>query len=162
MSRLWSITLTLLGVALVLYLGEAVIRSGIQERASVTRNPFRLTLEAPASVRWWQSVPLVVRITNTSSQQVKLSLGAPIRDLWVTGPFGIEVWRLVRGAVADVLTQKILEGGESFSLEATWDQQSSGGAPLAPGVYLVYGFVELGDPPQRVELGPKRLIITPY
>jgi hypothetical protein len=102
--------------------------------------PLRLTLEVPKEVQVAESVPLKLRIENTSSKILHLTVGYAPYDFIVTTPDGTEVWRWSYGKVFPLGTQfLIVQPGEAKEYSEMWEQLDNEGYPVLPGTYLVRG-----------------------
>jgi hypothetical protein len=92
-----------------------------------------VTLRLPEQAQAGDSVPITVRVENTSSRRVDLSLlGREIAfDIIIETKSGQPVWRrLQRATLQSILQVRSLQPGEAFELHDKW--------PAAgPGDYLV-------------------------
>ena len=97
-------------------------------------------LDVPAAVRAGLSVPVTLRVTNTSRQAVELYLAGrtPVFDVVVTRADGRAVWRRLRDAVVPAIVQvRVLAPGETLRLRTTWTQRDDERARVEPGRYLL-------------------------
>ncbi len=102
--------------------------------------PLRLTLEAPKEVQASESVPLKLKIENTSDKVLHLEVGYAPHDFIVTTSDGTEIWRWSYGKVSPLITQLLtLQPGEAKEYTETWDQLDNEGYPVLPGTYFVRG-----------------------
>lgn len=126
-----------------------------------------LWLEVPPKVRVGETVPLKLKLKNTTDRPVTLFLsGRPAYDFFVTKPDGTEVWRWLHGQfIQAVLERKILQPGEELEFAADWNQQDNEGRPTSPGTYWVQGVLTVMPnampPEQELKTKRKRLIILP-
>ncbi|MDP3062847.1 MAG: BsuPI-related putative proteinase inhibitor [Chloroflexota bacterium] len=120
-------------------------------------------LEVPAETKAGKPIPLKLRVKNAGTQPVRIEYGEP-RDFVVTRPDGSPVWYSMCGVVWPlVLYTKTLEPGEEMVVEGVWDQADDSSEGVAPGKYLVSGFLRVGyDKGQlAVQGGPVTVTILP-
>lgn len=111
----------------------------------------RFTLVAPDSARPGESIPIVLRLTNTGDRPLHLYLtGRTITfDIVVSRGDGEVVWRrLEHVASQQILQVKTLAPGETFELKDRW-------TPAAPGDYTLTGIIPTDREPLRT--APARL-----
>lgn len=120
-------------------------------------------LEYPRLVNTKQSVPLTLSIKNIGDSMIEVFLGGgPPHDFELKTIFGNEIWKLSYGSIrTDVLQQKTLQPDEVFKLEGKWSQLNNSGKRVLPGIYLIHGTVNIGDPSQQIKVGPRLLLIRP-
>jgi hypothetical protein len=108
--------------------------------ADVAPDSLRLRVEAPDSVPVGRDVATRFIVDNVSGRALNLYLlGRTIAfDVIVRDPDGDVVWRRMDGEVVpQILRVEMLPAGGSLVLEATWDQRSNDGDPVATGTYSV-------------------------
>lgn len=138
----------------------------------------KLWLEMPSEVRAGETVPLKLKIKNTSNRLIILGHARPAYDFLVTKPDGTWVWRWAP-VILDILLGTLLNPREELEFTAEWDQRElkvdfeSGsipekGDPVPPGTYWVQGIFNGNIYEKMYEGGaeylktkPKRLIILP-
>jgi len=102
--------------------------------------PLQLTLEVPKEALASESVPLKLKIENTSGKVLNLEVGYAPHDFIVTTPDGAEVWRWSYGKAFPLVTRPlILQPNEVKEFSETWDQLDKEGYPVLAGAYNVYG-----------------------
>lgn len=108
-----------------------------------------LAIRVPRRVSPGETVPVILRVENTSGRAIDLYLrGRTIAfDVVVTDADG-EVWRRLEDEVIPaILRIETLEAGGLLELEASWDQRSNAGEPVPAGEYRVRGEVLTEDDP---------------
>ena len=124
--------------------------------ASASLDTVRVTLRLPGQVQAGDSVPITVRVENTGSRRVDLSLlGREIAfDIIIETNSGQPVWRRLQGAtLQSILQVRSLAPGEAFELHDSW--------PAArPGDYLVSASLPTDAPP-LVTRHPTPLRVVP-
>lgn len=123
----------------------------------------RVSLVAPDTVARGAKVPVVIRVSNTTSAPLDLYLrGRDIAfDITVTDSTQAEVWRRLEGeTVLAIIQIKTLGPGETLELSDEWDQRTKSGTPVAAGVYAVRGSV-LTDGSSSLVSNEARLVIRP-
>jgi hypothetical protein len=99
-------------------------------------------VEAPATSRAGQPVPVALRLTNRTERALTLALRGrpPVFDVTVAREDGQVVWRrLEEAVVSGALTVRTLAPAESVTFEAVWDGRARGGGPPSPGRHLITG-----------------------
>jgi hypothetical protein len=122
-----------------------------------------LEIRLPAEVRRGDTVPITLRVTNTSSKPLTIYLqGRPVAfDNIVSRRDGTTVWRRLKGAVVSAVLQvRTLAADEVLEFTDTWYQQSNLGESVVPGEYLVVGALPT-DPPAKLRSEPGLLRILP-
>jgi len=110
--------------------------------ALLVSDSMTVELSAPPTVRTGEPVPLTIRVTNRGAAPATLYLrGRPIAfDLIVTDARGKVVWRRLQGAITSMVLQvRVLEPGDTLTLEDTWQQRTNAGSPVPAGVYHLKG-----------------------
>jgi len=123
----------------------------------------RVTLVVPDTVARGAKVPIVIRVSNTTSAPLDLYLrGRDIAfDITVTDSAGAELWRRLEGeTVLAIIQIKTLGPGEKLELSDDWDQRTKSGGPAAAGVYGIRGSV-LTDGSSSLVSNEARLVIKP-
>ena len=123
----------------------------------------RVRLEVPERVRAGDRVPIRLRIENALDRPVTIEHTgvALIADVVVTHVEGAVVWRSLDGqAVPTVLAVRTLAAREVVTVDASWDQRTGDGRPVAPGDFLVRGGVRtdgaaLGAAPRPLRIIPR-------
>jgi hypothetical protein len=127
--------------------------------------PLQLTLEVPKEALASESVPLKLKIENTSGKVLNLEVGYAPHDFIVTTPDGAEVWRWSYGKAFPLVTRPlILQPNEVKEFSETWDQLDKEGYPVLAGTYNVYGIFrasQLEGLFETEQSKPQKLIITP-
>ncbi|MBW3552393.1 MAG: hypothetical protein KY466_02720 [Gemmatimonadetes bacterium] len=117
---------------------------------SAPSDSLRLRVDVPDRVAPGDPVPITFRVHNVTDRTLTLYLmGRDIAfDVVVERTDGATVWRRLEGEVVQaILRLESLTPGEALVLEATWDQQSGAGSPVAPGEYRVRAeLLTEGDP----------------
>jgi hypothetical protein len=122
-----------------------------------------LQIVLPATVRAGESVPIVLRLTNTGRNSVTVYLqGRPVSfDIIVSRRDGGVVWRRLEGAVVPAVLQvRTLAPSEALEFRDTWAQRSNLGESVGPGEYLVTGVLPT-DPPSELRTQPVLVRILP-
>jgi len=122
----------------------------------------RLRLEVPPEVKAGTGVPITVGVENLTGRRLDLYLtGRPIAfDLIVTDQSGGVVWRRLEGHhVPMVLRIETLEPGACLEFGDTWNQRTTAGNAVPPGLYRVRGEIlsengPLVTPIRTVEIIP--------
>jgi len=123
----------------------------------------RVSLVVPDTVVRSAKVPIVIRVSNTTSAPLDLYLrGRDIAfDITITDSTRAEVWRRLEGETVLAIVQiKTLGPGETLELSDEWDQRTKGGTPVAAGVYAVRGSV-LTDGSSSLVSNEAHLVIKP-
>lgn len=121
-----------------------------------------LRIDVPAEVRVGETVPITLRLENVGDRPLDLYLrGRTIAfDVSITHDDGRAVWRRLAGEIVPAIIQHLALGaGEVLDLRAMWDQQTDGGEPVEPGVYVAQGLL-LTDAPDPIATDPVRLRIA--
>lgn len=109
------------------------------------------SLEVPSEVRFGETVPLKLRVKNTSNRPVQLYLGGrPPHDFVATTLEGAQIWYWRCGIIVQaILDSKILKPGEELEFtaawEQVWEQVDNNGDPVPPGTYWVRGVLNMED-----------------
>ena len=120
-----------------------------------------VSLDVPGSVAAGVTVPIKLRVRNTTTAPLDLYLrGRDVTfDIAITDSAGDAVWsRLTGEPVQAILQLRTLAPGEVLELSHDWDQRSQRGSPVAPGRYTVRGTVltdgttTLESPPAQLEV----------
>lgn len=122
-----------------------------------------VSLDVPASAATGATVPIRLRVRNTTTGPLDLYLrGRDVTfDIAITDSAGDAVWRRLTGEpVQAILQLRTLAAGEVLELSHDWDQRSQRGSPVAPGRYTVRGTV-LTDGTTTLESPPAQLEIVP-
>ena len=123
-----------------------------------------VTLDVPGSVPAGATVPIKLRVRNTSSAPLDLYLrGRDVTfDIAITDSAGDAVWRRLTGEpVQAILQLRTLAPAEVLELSHDWDQKSQRGSLVPPGRYTVRGSVltdgttTLESPPAQLEIAPR-------
>ena len=123
----------------------------------------RVSLVVPDTVARGAKVPIVIRVSNTTSAPLDLYLrGRDIAfDITITDWAGAELWRRLEGeTVLAIIQIKTLGPGETLELSDEWDQRTKSGSPAAAGVYGINGSV-LTDGSSSLVSNEARLVIKP-
>lgn len=123
----------------------------------------KVSLVVPDTVARGAKVPIVIRVSNTTSAPLDLYLrGRDIAfDITVTDSTRAEVWRRLEGeTVLAIIQIKTLGPGETLELSDDWDQRTGSGRPAAAGVYGIRGSV-LTDGSTSLVSNEARLVIKP-
>src|SRR5687768_13119224 len=123
----------------------------------------RVSLVAPDTVARGAKVPIVIRVSNTTSAPLDLYLrGRDIAfDITVTDSTRAEIWRRREGeTVLAIIQIKTLGPGETLELSDEWDQRTKSGTPAAAGVYGIRGSV-LTDGSSSLRSNEARVVIKP-
>ena len=119
-----------------------------------------LRLQVPDEIAAGTLVPITLHVANTGPHPLDLYLrGRTIAfDVEIATPDGTVVWRRLDGAVLPaILRLRTLAPGESFTLQAGWDQRARDGAPVAPGRYVARG--RLLTDAEPLETPPTELVV---
>ena len=123
---------------------------------SVTADTVQVSLHMPEQVQAGDSVAITVRVQNTSSRRVDLSLmGREIAfDVIITTSSGQPVWRrLERATLQSILQVKSLNPAEAFELRTEWRASQ-------PGDYLVSAQLPTDNQPLATR-APVHLRVVP-
>lgn len=123
----------------------------------------RVSLVVPDTVARGAKVPIMIRVSNTTSAPLDLYLrGRDITfDITITDSTGAEFWRRLEGeTVLAIIQIKTLGPGETLELSHEWDQRTKGGRLAAAGVYGIRGSV-LTDGSSSLVSNEARLVIKP-
>lgn len=123
----------------------------------------RVSLVVPDTVARGAKVPIVIRVSNTTSAPLDLYLrGREIAfDITVTDSTRAEVWRRLEGeTVLAIIQIRTLGPGETLELSHEWDQRIKDGRPASAGVYGVRGSA-LTDGASSLVSNESRLVIRP-
>lgn len=118
----------------------------VEARAGVpfAREGAVVTLDVPATVAAGATVPIRLRVRNTTSAPLDLYLrGREITfEITIVDSSGDAVWRRLDGKIVPAILQiRTLAPGETLELSDRWDQKSADGSQVVPGRYLVRGEV---------------------
>lgn len=122
-----------------------------------------VTLDVPRSVAAGATVPIKLRVTNSTAAPLDLYLrGRDVTfDIAITDSAGDAVWgRLAGEPVQAILQLRTLAPGEVLELSHAWDQKSQRGSVVPPGRYSVRGSV-LTDGTTTLESSVETLEIRP-
>ena len=153
---------------ILLSLGVIAALNSVQEGAAMSSPPlpasppFVVRLSVPQKVAAGRPVPITIRLENTASEPVELSLGGdPVAfDVVVTKPNGVEVWNRLHGKdVSAVLQVRLVQPGEVLTFSDEWDQHDNSGKPVPSGTYDVRGILPVQ--PRGLTTDAVRLDITP-
>ena len=110
------------------------------------------SLEVVSQAPYGQTVQMKLTLRNVSDGAVNFVLGGrPPYDFEVTTPDGEQVWHWKCGKITlQPLDGKTLEPGEDLEFIGEWEQVDNLGEPVAHGVYLVRGGVNLGLPDKKL------------
>lgn len=123
----------------------------------------KVSLVVPDTVARGAKVPIMIRVTNTTSAPLDLYLrGRDIAfDITITGSTGVELWRRLEGeTVLAIIQIKTLGPGETLELGHEWDQRSNSGRTAVAGVYKLRGSV-LTDGSSSLVSNEASLVIKP-
>ncbi|HYN81875.1 MAG TPA: BsuPI-related putative proteinase inhibitor [Gemmatimonadaceae bacterium] len=123
----------------------------------------RVSLVVPDTVARGARVPIMIRVSNTTSAPLDLYLrGRDIAfDITITDSAGAELWRRLEGeTVLAIIQIKTLGPGETLELSHEWDQRTKSGRPAAAGVYGIRGSV-LTDGSSSLVSNEGSLVIKP-
>lgn len=112
-----------------------------------------VTIEAPENVPAGATIPITMRIVNTSSEPLELYLHGreATYDFIVTSSDGHIVWRRLEGqTVQAILRVEVLAPGQTLEVGDRWNQRDNSGKRVAPGSYVVRGTL-LGEGASRLE-----------
>jgi len=112
-----------------------------------------VTIRAPKTVAAGATIPISMRIENTSSEPLELYLHGreATYDFIVTSSDGDIVWRRLEGQVVQaILRVDVLAPGQVLELRDSWNQRDNAGKRVAPGSYLVRGIL-LGEGSSTLE-----------
>lgn len=104
-------------------------------------------------------VPLTLVVQNPGEQTVRLEAPtSALYDFAITHEAGEQVWRWSDGkAFAMVISELVLEPGETKRFQEVWKAVTAEGTPLSAGVYVAHGVLTTQPPfrahPQRFGLG---------
>ena len=124
-------------------------------------------LETPSSAHTDETVPLRLKVTNTSNRILELLTLSPPSDFIVTTQDGREIWRWAHGkAFPATLFPLTLQPGEVKEYREIWDQTDNESYPVPPGTYWVRGIFSASqfgfDRVMELALTePQRLVIEP-
>jgi hypothetical protein len=122
----------------------------------------RFEIEVPPEVAAGQPVLITLRARNTGAKPIDLYLrGREIAfDITITSDNGEIAWRRLQGrTIPAILQVRNLGAGESLELSDTWDQQSSAGSPVGPGLYRIQGtFPTDSRQPAKTPAVPLRIV----
>lgn len=110
-----------------------------------------------------EPVRLRLRATNVTEHAVDLYLRGrvPTLDVVVRRGDGTVVWHRLEGEIIPAIVQlRALRPGERLEVEATWDQRTNAGGPVAPGDYVVEASLLTDGEPLRAP--PRRLVISSF
>ena len=122
----------------------ALLVPSIMTAAPQRPDSITFTVVAPQSVRRGESVPITLRLTNTSARTLNLYLtGRTITfDIIVTRADGQVVWRRLEHVMGQQIVQvKTLAPGETFELKDVWHQRTTAGARVSAGDYTLTGVI---------------------
>ena len=128
----------------------------------MSRSPMQLEITVPPEVKQAESVPVTLRLTNTSHQPITVYLmGRPTAfDIEVADDAGNVVWRRLAGeTVPAILGVRTLAPGESLRFGESWRQRDQAGRLVPAGSYSVTGVLPTDAEPIRSR--PARLRILP-
>lgn len=114
-----------------------------EESSAVAQDPVEgaaVSLVVPDTVAQGVSVPIRVRVLNTTSAPLDLYLrGREIAfDVTIIDSTGSEFWTRLEGeTIPAILQLKTLAPGEVLELSHDWDQRNKRGRPAEAGVYSV-------------------------
>ena len=156
-----GMTLAALGSASgVQALGEG--RSGgVPQSRERARTQMTVELEIPPKVRAGEPVAITLRVRNTGTQQVELTLtGRPAAfNIVVTSEDGRVVWSRLDGeVVSTVLQMKILWPCQVLEFTERWNQLDNGGGPVPPGTYYVRGILPTEE--RQLTTEPRALVVS--
>jgi hypothetical protein len=112
-------------------------------------------------VRTGESVPITLRVSNTGTGSLELSLlgRSPVFDITVSRPDGDVVWRRLEGETLPMILQlRSLASGETLTLRDDWDQRTNRGKAVEPGSYLVRGALFTDEQPLRTPAASLRIV----
>lgn len=121
-----------------------------------------VTLDVPGSVAPGATVPIRLRVRNTTTAPLDLYLrGRDVTfDIAITDSAGDAIWSRLKGEpIQAILQLRELAPGEVLELSHDWDQKSQRGNQVPPGRYLVRGEV-LTDGQRSLEAPAVPLEIT--
>lgn len=120
-----------------------------------------VSVDAGDTVAHGDRVPIVIRVTNTTSAPVDLYLrGREVTfDIVVTDTAGSELWRRLEDeTIPAILQLKTLRAGETIELRDEWNQRTRSGRPVGIGEYQVSASV-VTDGTSSLLSSPARLSI---
>lgn len=103
-----------------------------------------VTLDVPNTVAAGTTVPIRLRVQNTTTAPLDLYLRGreATFDIAVTDSSGDAVWSRLSGEPIQAILQiHTLAPGEALELSHDWDQRGDRGNPVPPGRYTVRGTV---------------------
>jgi hypothetical protein len=112
-----------------------------------------VTIEFPETVSAGATIPITMRIANTSSEPLELYLHGreATYDFIVTSSDGDIVWRRLEGqTVQAILRVDVLAPGQALELRESWNQRDNAGKRVAPGSYYIRGTL-LGEGSSALE-----------
>ena len=120
----------------------------------------RFEIMIPSAVNQGESVPVTLRLTNSSGQpQTAYLTGRPTAfDIEVSDADGTVIWRRLAGeTVPAILGVRTLAPGEALTFEGSWRQRDQSGRPVPPGVYHIVGVLPTDAQPLRTD--PAKLCV---
>jgi hypothetical protein len=120
-----------------------------------------LRLALPAEVESGASVRITLVVENLTGREMDLYLtGRPVAfDLVVTDETGVVVWRRLEGeSIPMVLRIETLAPGASLELVHAWDQRTTDGDRVFPGLYSIRGELLTEDGPLATPSRPLRIL----
>ena len=147
---------------------SAAFRGAIDRRplsatsADSAPDSLRVWLELPSEVTSGASVPITLRIENSTEQSIELYLrGRTITfDVRVWNAAGELVWeRLANEIIPAIIALTVLAPGASVESRTQWDQRTNRGDLVPPGRYTVWGSL-LTDAPKPIETATVPLSIV--
>ncbi len=119
------------------------------------------SLDIPTQVPYGEAVTMKLTLENVGDETVGFFLaGSPAYDFTISTPDqkGVWFWGCGQPRLAALFGQH-LQPGEKIEFVEEWQQVNVRAEPVAPGIYIVHGFIEIGiltfnTEPRRVEILP--------
>jgi hypothetical protein len=124
----------------------------------------RFEIMVPSAVSQGESVPVTLRLINTSDQpQTAYLTGRPTAfDIEVSNETGKVIWRRLAGeTVAAILGVRTLAPGEALTFQGSWAQRDQQGRPVPAGIYTLTGVLPTDAEPLRSPPARLRVLAAP-
>jgi hypothetical protein len=145
------------------HLALSLLALALVPMTAAAQDSLRLSIQIPHEVRARATVPVEVRVENTTDRPLDLYLrGRTIAfDVVVTRADGTVAWRRLEGEIIPAIIQvKTLAPREVLELNTEWNQRTNRGRRVAAGLYSVRGIL-LTDAQTPLETPAVELRILP-